>query len=166
MTEHLKKCPRCAEMIQRDARVCRYCRAKQGTSGTTIVGVAALVLLVGFCSTIDSDRRARDQATAARIAAAVPDLTGEQIAKCREILDQMQRDGSVIDRNNGVLRVRAAQWGELTRELQTNIVAGVACADYQLPVAKLSGLDQVVLVKDAVTGKVLASAAEGQLMFE
>lgn len=165
MTDQLKKCARCAEMIQRDARVCRFCKAKQGTSGTTIIAVAVLVLFVGFCTSIGNENAA-DREKRQNAVSAIPDLTAEQIAQCREILDRMQRDGSVIDRNDGVLRVRAAQWGELTRELQTNIVAGVACADHAKPIAKLSGIDNVVIIKDAVTGKVLASAAEGQLMFE
>jgi hypothetical protein len=162
-----KICPKCAESIQRQAKVCRFCGEKFGFSANnTGIGCAVLLLLsLGFCASVNNNiEKSEESARAARDA--IPNLTSAQRAACRDILNQMRRDGTIIDHISGVLRVRRAQWGELSRDLQSNVVGGVACADYGMPVAKLSGIDQVVIIKDAATGDVLASAAEGQMMFE
>ncbi len=46
VSAELKKCPACAEMVQKDAKVCKYCRKKLG--GNSFLKVVGLIFGLGF----------------------------------------------------------------------------------------------------------------------
>lgn len=156
------KCPKCAELIQPEAKICRFCGAKFNNNVGFMPWWAWIVCAVFLLYIIGSGDSATTDADETPVAL----LDAKTRAECGALIAKAMQSDVITSRPAPHrIEIRDATWALIDADTKRNTMYAVACELYGKKFSDLKFSENVV-VYGATSGKRLAQLTSMGVSFE
>lgn len=137
------KCPKCAELIQPDAKLCKHCGANFGNSGCA--NLAAIVAVIALLYFFFGDANDAPPGSSQSSSNAPVPLSAEVRKQCASLIDLGKKEGVIRERPAANrINVDELRWAALPASTKTDVLKGLACDAFGVQMDDLGAMEFVV----------------------